>query len=242
MPWHLISQGLKQTGVETARTDDPSQPTFVERLWRLLGLDRLLPSTPGLNTVAFTIALISLSAKLAKADGVAVKIEAETFERLHRASSSDIKHIRRLYDLAAQDSNGFHAYADKVAELLADNKALLRDVLDGLFHIAVADGILHHEEERHLKVAANSFRIPHEDYQAMRAMFVHDPSSPYTVLNLQPDIDNVALKEHYRQLVREHHPDVQTARGVPKEFVDIATRKLASINAAYEQIKQERGL
>ena len=32
------------------------------------------------------------------------------------------------------------------------------------------------------------------------------------------------------------------ARGVPEEFIDVATRKLATINAAYERIVQERGI
>jgi DnaJ like chaperone protein len=241
MPWHLISQGLSAATGDADPTAEQAPSSLVERLWRLLGLDRLLPTTPALNTVAFTIALISLSAKLAKADGVAVKIEAETFERLHRASPADLAHIRRLYDLAAQDSGGFQAYADKIAGLLVRNTTLLRDVLDGLFHIAIADGILHPEEERHLLVAAESFAISNADYRSMRALFVHDPNDPYAVLGLPPGVDAGALKARYKQLVRANHPDMQTARGVPKEFVDIATRKLASINAAYEQIQRDRG-
>ncbi len=240
MPWQLISQGLKASICSESATGQPAA-TLVERLWRLLGLDRLLPTTPALNTVAFTIALISLSAKLAKADGVAVRIEAETFERLHRASPADLANIRRLYSLAAQDSSGFQAYAEKIAGLLARNTALLRDVLDGLFHIAISDGILHPDEERHLKVAASSFAISGTDYRSMRALFVHDPGDPYSVLGLLPDADSAVLKAHYRRLVRDNHPDMQTARGVPKELVDMATRKLASINSAYEQIVRERG-
>lgn len=242
MPWQLISKGLNEPGTAPASVDEAESLTFVERFWRLLGLHTLPRSTPGLNSVAFTIALISLSAKLAKADGVAVRIEAETFERLHRASPSDRANIRRIYDLAAGDATGFQRYADKISALLADNKPMLRDVLDGLLHIAVADGILHHEEDRHLRIAAASFNIAADEYQAMRAVFVHDPTDPYMVLGLPRSIDTIQLKAHYRKLVRENHPDALSARGVPNELVDIANRKLASINAAYDQIKHERGL
>ena len=37
----------------------------------------------------------------------------------------------------------------------------------------------------------------------------------------------------------ENHPDKLIARGVPKEFVAIATKKLAAINEAYAQIASE---
>ena len=31
------------------------------------------------------------------------------------------------------------------------------------------------------------------------------------------------------------------AKGMPAEFIEIATRKMASINAAYDHIRNERG-
>ena len=40
----------------------------------------------------------------------------------------------------------------------------------------------------------------------------------------------------------DNHPDKLMGRGVPAAFVEIATRKLAAINAAYDVIARERGL
>ena len=45
----------------------------------------------------------------------------------------------------------------------------------------------------------------------------------------------------WRQLVRENHPDSLMARGVPEEFLRLATSKLAAINTAYAQVLEERG-
>ena len=202
----------------------------------MLGID----ASPRHNSVAFTIALVSLSAKLAKSDGVALRIEAETFERLHVVSASETENVRRIFDMAAKDSANFEAYADRVAQLLAHDRALLHDVLDGLFHIAVADDILHPEEERFLKLAAERFGFSDIDFRSMRALFVHDPNDPYTVLGLTPDTSTADLKSRFKQLVRENHPDLLMARGVPKEFVALATAKLATINAAYDAIIKER--
>jgi DnaJ like chaperone protein len=71
-------------------------------------------------------------------------------------------------------------------------------------------------------------------------MFVRDPDNPYTVLGISPDAPDDEIKEHYRRLVRENHPDTLMAHGVPEEFVCVANRKVAALNAAYDQIMKER--
>ena len=172
MPWQLTT-GLP----ETATRDTPrARPTLLERLWRILGLD----ASPRHNSVAFTIALVSLSAKLAKSDGVALKIEAETFERLHDVAPAELVNVRRIFDLAAKDSAGFLAYVQKVADLLSHDRALLHDVLEGLFHIAAADGILHPEEERCLRQTADHFGF---DYQNMA--FLPLANGSYTTAHIK---------------------------------------------------------
>jgi DnaJ like chaperone protein len=196
--------------------------------------------------VAFTIAVISLSAKMAKSDGVASAVERETFDRIFRAPAAETANVRRLFDLAAQDVAGFETYARQIATMLIGDPALKRDVFDGLFHIAAADGILHPAEETYLQTVASAFGLSATDYRTARAQFVVDPGNirddPYVVLGLKPDVSTDVLRARFRQLVRENHPDLAMARGVPPEFVDLATRKLASINAAYDKIAGERGI
>ena len=117
----------------------------------------------------------------------------------------------------------------------------MRDVFECLFNIAAADGVLHTAEEAFLRTVAEKFAFSEREYQAVRCLFVHDETSPYTVLGVEPGISNSALKAHYRSLVRETHPDKLAAEGVPAEFLVIADRKLAAINAAYDAIVKARG-
>jgi DnaJ like chaperone protein len=42
--------------------------------------------------------------------------------------------------------------------------------------------------------------------------------------------------------VSDNHPDKLIARGVPPEFIAIATEKVATINEAYDSIARERGM
>jgi DnaJ like chaperone protein len=40
----------------------------------------------------------------------------------------------------------------------------------------------------------------------------------------------------------EHHPDTLVAQGMPEDFIEIATEKIATINAAYDEISKQRGM
>jgi DnaJ like chaperone protein len=97
-----------------------------------------------------------------------------------------------------------------------------------------------------LHTVATTFGLSATDYRMARAQFAVDADNladdPYVVLGLQPDVTTPALRARHKQLVRENHPDLAIARGVPAEFIDLATRKLATINAAYDTIAAERGI
>jgi DnaJ like chaperone protein len=207
-----------------------------------LGLGPCPDGSLATNKVAFTVAVVALSAKIAKADGVVSQIERDAFQEIFRTSPDEAQNVQRIFDLAKQDVAGYDGYAKQVANLLANEPQLKRDVFEGLFNIAAADGVLHKSEERYLASVAEIFGYSADVYRSVRAMFVYDPDDAYAVLGLRPDVDNAELRAKYRRLVRENHPDVMIARGVPEEFIDLSTRKLASINAAYEQISKERGL
>lgn len=194
------------------------------------------------NDVAFTIGVIALSAKMAKADGVVSPLEVEAFKRIFQASPDEVANIERVFNLAKQDVAGYQAYADQIATLLKDRKKLLQDVLEGLLHVATADGVLHPKEDEYLADVATRFGFAPSEFRYFRARFVKDNCNPYDVLRLGPDARNDEIKAQHRKLVIDNHPDKLMGRGVPAEFVEIATRKLAAINAAYDVIAKERRL
>ena len=205
-----------------------------------LGFHRGAERTPAHRTVAFTIAVTTLAAKMAKADGVALPVEAQAFERLFEIPPTEAKNVRRVYDLAKRDVAGYEIHAGRIAKMLKDEPVFLSSVLACLFHIAAADGILHPAEDRFLETVATIFGIDRGEYLAIRATYVHDPRSPYAILSVAPDASDEDLKARQRALVREHHPDRVCASGVPHEFCVAANRRLAAINAAYDAIQKER--
>jgi DnaJ like chaperone protein len=195
----------------------------------------------GQNQVAFTVGVIALGAKMAKADGLVTRDEVIAFKEVFKVPEGEMKNLSRIFDLAKQDVLGYEAYAEQLASLLKGNRQLLADVLDGLFHIAKADGVFHPNEEQFLAEVAKRFGFTTTEFSYIKARHISSAKrNPYEVLGITPEIDNQALKLHYRKLVADNHPDKMIARGVPAEFVAIATDKIAAINAAYEEVARER--
>jgi DnaJ like chaperone protein len=197
-------------------------------------------SDPG---VTFTIAVVALAGKMAKADGVATDQEFEIFRSVFGVPPQEEANVRRVFNLARQDIAGFEHYAGQIARLFRDNPAVLEDVLDTLFEIAKSDGVLHPCEARFLERVAEIFGFSPNEYRRIRAShFAPELTDPYVILGVSYAADDEELRQTYRRLVRENHPDSLIARGVPAEFIKLATDKLAAINLAYEKIQLERGL
>jgi DnaJ like chaperone protein len=193
------------------------------------------------HQVAFTIGVIALGAKMAKADGIVTRDEVIAFKEVFKVPEGEMKNVSRIFNLAKQDVVGYEAYANQLASLLKGNRKLLEDVLEGLFHIAMADGVFYPNEEQFLADVGQRFGFSRTQFNYIKARHVSAAKSdPYEVLGISPNIDDDTLKSHYRKLVLDNHPDRMIARGVPPEFVSLATKKVAAINAAYQELAKER--
>jgi len=192
--------------------------------------------------IAFTVAVIALSAKMAKADGVVTRNEITAFRARVHIPLAEVKQVGRFWDLARQTPNGFEDYANQVARLFAPCAPVLEQLLDLLFHIAQSDGDITAPELSYLAKVANIFGFDRADFDRLLALHQSNSPSPYQVLGVQHDIDDQALRNHWKSLARTHHPDTLTADGMPEEFIAAANDRLAKINAAYDAIARQRGL
>src|SRR6188472_2470290 len=165
----------------------------------------LLGGGPAENQMAFTVGVIALGAKMAKADGVVTMDEVNAFKEVFKVPEGEMKNVARLFNLAKADEQ------------------------------------LHPKEEQFLAGVAKRFGMTDTEFAYIKARHViASKRNPYDVLGIKPSISNEELKSQYRKLIAENHPDKLIARGVPKEFVSLATEKVAAINEAYDQIAKER--
>jgi len=195
------------------------------------------------RSLAFTIGVIALSAKMAKADGVVAPAEVAAFREIFHIAPEDVAEVSHAFDVASRDLAGFDSYATQLANLFRDEPATLEDVLHGLAHIAAADGAIHEGEMAYLTEIATIFGLERSRLRRALGSYVRFPDDdPYEVLGAPADASDAELKRRHRELVSENHPDRALARGLPAEAVRIASSKLAMINAAWDAIRAERGL
>lgn len=191
----------------------------------------------------FSVAVIVLGAKMAKADGSVSRPEIDAFKQVFRVPPGEVRNVARIFDAAKRDADGYEPYARQVAMLFRREPALLEELLAGLFHIARADGPLNAPELRFLNRIAAIFGLDAAQFARVRDRFLPSPQAdPYQVLGLTPNVSDAEIKQTYRRLIRENHPDTLIARGLPREMVPQATEKMAAINAAYDLVAKHRGL
>lgn len=201
--------------------------------------DRL--RTPPERTVGFTIAIIALGAKMAKADGQVTRNEVAAFREVFTIAPEDEEYAARVFNLARQDVAGFEFYAAKIAGMFGAGAPALVDVLEGLFHIAVADGDFHPHEGDFLREVADLFGVSDACYRSLLTQFVPDSEpDPYEVLKVARDTPLDEIRATWRKAVLETHPDQLAARGVPVEAVQMAEKRLIAINRAWEDISARR--
>lgn len=195
---------------------------------------------PQRDDVGFTAAVIGLAAKMAKADGLTTETEMAAAAQVFRPPPGEEQHYRSAFMLAQQTVLGFESYAKQIGRKYRARPCLLEDVLDGLFHIAAADGAPSEAELAYLEEVAVHFGFSELEFRRIRATNLGpEAGDPYAVLGLLPGASIEEVRQAWRRLAGENHPDKMIERGSPPEFVNIAHAKTAAINAAYGRIRQE---
>ena len=219
--------------------------TLWRRLWESVGtLGGKLSGffgtgCPAEASDAFAMAVVALGAKMAKSDGRVTRDEVLAFREVFRIDDADLPDVERLYDLARQDVAGFDLYARRIARMFAGRGEVLETLLDGLFHIAQADGALHENEILFLETVAEIFDLPDSVFEEVRLrnLPARDRSS-YDLLGVSPDMPLAEIRKHWRRLAARLHPDRLQGEGLPPEAVRLTEQRLASINAAWDSIRR----
>lgn len=197
--------------------------------------------TPPERSVAFAIAVIALGAKMAKADGLVTRDEVTAFREVFTIPKGEETNAARVFNMARQDVAGFEDYAARIRAMFGEEHQALTDLLEGLFHIAMADGHYHPSEDDFLSRVSAIFEVPEREFKSLRARFVPDAEpDPYEVLGLTPTASYDEARAAWRQAVRDSHPDRMIARGVPEEAVKLAEKRMIAINRAWEEISEGR--
>ena len=199
-----------------------------------------LPEETALKQIGFTIGVIVLSAKMAKADGKVTEDEIRAFKEKISIPDNEIKNVAKLWDQAKKTTDGFEIYAKQIADLLGKNSSVLEELLKLLIIIALADGKITIPEIKYLKKVGNIFGFSKEDFERIYSSKSGVSADPYQILGVSRDASVDEIKQKWKQLAINHHPDRLISQGIPEDLIHKSTSRLKEINNAWDTIQNKR--
>ena len=199
-----------------------------------------LPEELALKQIGFTIGVIVLSAKMAKADGKVTKSEIKAFKEKINVPDNEIKNVARLWDQAKKTTDGFEVYAKQISNLLEKNSSVLEELLNLLVIIAEADGKITNLEKIYLKEVSNIFGFSEQDFERICSSKLDKYTDPYQTLGVLKDTPLEEIKNKWKTLAMKHHPDRLIAQGIPQDIIETNTYRLKEINNAWDLIKNKK--
>ena len=196
---------------------------------------------------AFMLAMISLAAKVAKADGRVTSAEIRSFDHFLKNNlgmgAEDRKVAAKIFNQAKDSPIPAEDFARQIRDLLGHQPDRLRDLVSLLMNIAMADGRFDPAEERLIRSIATAMGLSARDFEEAKAMFNPTASldTAYATLGVSAGTGDREIKQAYRRLAKEYHPDVVANKGMGQDFQNFAAEKMRAVNDAYDQVKDSRG-
>jgi DnaJ like chaperone protein len=188
----------------------------------------------------FTVSLLVLAAAIMKADGRVLKSELEYVRTFlsrqfgEQVANQNILMLREVlkkdYDLR-EVSGQIGRYMDYASKL---------ELLHFLFGVSMSDGRIHPNEVDVIGQISGFMRISHTDFKSIKAMFIKDNYHNYQILEITPDASDDEVKKAYHKMAVKYHPDKVSHLG--PDIQKSAKEKFQELNAAYNGIKNERGM
>ena len=188
----------------------------------------------------FAVSLLVLTAAVMKADGIVKKSELNYVKGFYKANFGTeraAQYIKILGELLKQEPD-VQQVGMQIRQYMDYSSRMM--LVQYLFGVSQADGSVHAQELEMIRTISGLMGISPNDFESIKAMFVKDTGSAYKVLEISPEASDEEVKKAYRELAKKYHPDKVAHLG--EEVKRAAEEKFTKLNAAYEAVKEERGM
>ncbi|MBL7905891.1 MAG: TerB family tellurite resistance protein [Bacteroidales bacterium] len=187
----------------------------------------------------FKVSLLVMIAAVMKADGKILKSELSYVKAflLRQFGETEAERLLLLLrEILRQNLN-----VDEICEQIQENMEYPSrlQLVHFLFGVASSDGEPHAAEAEVLHRMCLHMGIRQSDLESIKAMFIRDTGSAYRILEITPEATDEEVKKAYRKMALKYHPDKVAHLG--EEVQHAAKEKFQQLNAAYNEIKQQRG-
>lgn len=197
--------------------------------------------------LTFFVGTFSMLAKLARSDGRITPQEVDAIERFMAVDLGLDPESRRaargIFNKAVDSNETFQDYAAQFYGQFQGEPHLLEMMIDIMLKVSVSDGKLTETEESLILSAVRMFHLSDGIYEKIRARYQGAALDKfYSALDASESDSDEIVKQKYRKLVSEYHPDKIASKGLPDPFIQFANDKFREIQDAYEKIKTQRGM
>lgn len=190
----------------------------------------------------FTDDVCALFVALAQVDGDVIREEVRVARQFFQEDlaydEGELEDVRVALKAALAKPVSLEDAALRCTQTMSETERVL--LINALFEVAVADGPLTSEEERHLTQAAEALKIPPADLRTVFEMHLGTGEQHYKTLGVTSDITDAELKAAYKRLVALHHPDRVAHLGAAA--AERAGERFRDIQNAWEHVRRVRGL
>lgn len=223
--------------------------------------------TLGTIRAQFLNSTFAVMGALCKADGRVtqdeIRVAEELFTRL-RLSEEQKEEARGSFNRGKQDDFDLDAEVAEFARVARGQRALHQMFLQVQIAAIAADGKVSSAEHEALMRVARGLGLSEMEIRQLEAMLGAGAAggqtsgdgmgsragvSPetqlkqaYDVLGLDSDASDAEVKKAYRRQMSQNHPDKLASKGMPESMREMAGQKTREIGAAYERIREARGL
>jgi len=208
---------------------------------------------------AFFAATFSVMGHIAKADGRVSEIEIKMANQImsQMMLNSDQRKIAiRLFDQGKHHDFDLDGVLTQFKNECHHRHHLIQMFIEIQIATLLADGVVHQKEREIINYIGAKLGVTASTISQLISMVqaqyyyradtsgqrssADDLAQAYKSLGLEETCSDVEIKNAYRRLMSQHHPDKLVSKGLPDEMIAIATEKTQEIRKAYEVIKSQR--
>jgi DnaJ like chaperone protein len=221
------------------------------------GLGDALPGSAPRAQQDFFAVTFEVMGHVAKVDGRVSEQEIQVARRIMHAMHLGPDQVLQAIDHFTTGKRSDYALQQRLSDLasrIGHRPELSRAFIEIQLQAAVGAGEIAKSKRELLWRIARKFGIDRVELAQIESMLrarQHAPGSPegkvglstaYRTLGVRSDATDQEIKTAYRRLMNLHHPDKLVAKGLPESMRAAAEERTQKILAAYERIKDERGI
>lgn len=189
--------------------------------------------------IAVTYYVVGIVAKLVP---VSSDEQIERFCKLFVIPHDMTDNVKDMFAQAIEDNADMDHYVRQLVNFYPDDVMFRKAICQSVFQFVCGDGVPENAILFELKRLVLLLGLGVSYFgDLLRKHYLQGCDSLYSALGVTSAYDYVEIKERYREVVKQCHPDVMASKDVPDEMREVAYEKFQFLSDAFQQMQIKTG-